>query len=441
MKDWHRGRRDLLQRLGLGAAALPLLRATGARAQLRPRLKLICILGIHGYRQTYWRPAVGPLADQTLPSSTSPLDPHKSDLLFVTKLAGVGGGDAAYGTTFWGQPDVVGGGQYKEPNGKTLDQVVASAEPPPAGGISSLAFGVQLDLPPRTSTMPGASMCFWRGAGMPVKPESDPGAIYGQLFPTASPNDPTAINQLLVRRKSVLDYVGRSLQRFAGRVGSADRDHVLAHLEAVRALERRIPPRGTGQQCQNPPPVVDLTSSSSYPLVLAAELDVMLAALSCGVTRVATLQLADALGMSINFGAFVPGLPAISANNYKTPYRNWIDLANSPIQNGQDHKRIVDQWWMTRFAELIARMKALPDVDGTSLFDNSIVVWANPVEEGAAKNARAQPWVIAAKNGVLKSGQHVDAAGRPSAGVIAAICTAMGVPGEPFGKPMPELLA
>jgi hypothetical protein len=442
MKDWQRARRELLGRLGLGAACLPLLRATGARAQTPPRKKLICILGIHGYRQPAWRPALGPLRDQVLPASTSPLAPHKEDLLFVTGLRNpAGGGDGGYGIVFWGQSDVVGGGSYKEPNGKTVDQVAASARPAATGAIPSLALGVQLDLLPHASTARGASSCFWQGPGMPITPELDPTAVFARLFVPRTPGEGGVVNRLRFQRKSLLDYVGGSLERFARRVGSTDRDHVQAHLAAVRALEQRLPATRDPQQCNTPPPAVDLASSAGYPHVLRAELELMLAALTCGITDVATLQLADATGTSINFGAFVPGLPATSKNNYKTPYRNWADLANNPIMDGVDHKQLVDQWFMTRFAELLFRLKQIPDADGASLFDNTIVLWANPVEEGASKNAQAMPWIIAAKRGVLRTGQHVAAAGQAASLALAAICRALGLPGEPFGRPLPELLA
>ena len=48
--------------------------------------------------------------------------------------------------------------------------------------------------------------------------------------------------------------------------------------------------------------------------------------------------------------AFVPGIPAKSPNNYKTPYRNWHDLGHNPTLNGVDHKQIVDQWCHQRVA-------------------------------------------------------------------------------------------
>jgi hypothetical protein len=442
MRSWPLARRDLLKRLGLGAACLPLLRAPRARAQARPRTKLLCVLAIQGYRQLYWKPAAGALAGQTLPSSSSPLEPHKNDLVFLSGLQHAsGGGVTAYGTILWGLPNAIGG-VYKTPNGKTLDQVVADAHPSAPGRDGSLAFGVQIDNPPRASLDLGASVCCWKGPGLPIVPEADPLAAYQRLFGAGPAGDPMAIARLRSQRKSMLDYVSGSLLRFAGRVGNEDKRYILGHLDSVRSLESRLLSGPGGGRCGQPPAALDLTLSENYPKVLQAETDVMITALGCGAISVATLQLADAAGNSINFGAFVPGVPASSTNNYKSPYRNWHDLGHNPVLDGQDQKAIVDRWWMQKFADLIARLKVEPDVDGGRLFDNTIMLWANPVEEGANHNSGAMPWMIACKaGGPLRTGQHIAAGGRPSSGVLAALAQALAVPNQPIGAPMPELLA
>ena len=175
--------------------------------------------------------------------------------------------------------------------------------------------------------------------------------------------------------------------------------------------------------------------------MLNAELDVMLAALACGVTGVATLQLADAHGLNIDFRAFVPGLPPQPTGGYKTPFANWREVGHNPVIDGTDLKAMVDRWWMDRLSGLIARLKATPDLSGAPLFDSTIVLWANPVEDGASHNSNAMPWLLACKaGGPLRTGQHIAAGGRPSSMVLAAVAQAMGVPGQPFGPPMPELV-
>jgi hypothetical protein len=296
-------------------------------------------------------------------------------------------------------------------------------------------------LPRGGGGQPGSWVCSWRGAGVPSEPREDPVATYAQLFAGSGGGDPTAVRQLVFQRKSLLDYVGGSLQRFARRVGSEDRRYVEGHLQSVRELEQRLDARPPGTGCGDPPAPIDINDHAKYANVYQAQVDLMLAALTCGVANVVTLQLADASGVSVNFGAFVPGIPE-KGTGYKTAFRNWHDVGHNPILGGVDHKAIVDEWWMSRFAELLARLKAAPDLGGTSQLENSVVLWANTMEDGANHNTMALPWILAGHGGgTLRTGQHVMAGGRPSSGVLAAIAAAMDVPGQPFGPALGEILA
>ena len=153
----------------------------------------------------------------------------------------------------------------------------------------------------------------------------------------------------------------------------------------------------------------------------------LVAALKCGVTNVVTLQNGDSSGNSINFGAFVPGLPALSKNNYKSPYRNWHDLGHSPVMDGVDHKKIVDAWFMTRFAELFAQMKMIPEGEGT-LFDNTVIVIGNHMQEGGNHDAQKNPMmVVAGKNLRMNTGQCVASGGKPVSQLYADVLSALGV--------------
>ena len=149
MKNWELGRRDLLKQLGLGAAMLPLLRTGKSWAQAgKPPRKLVLILASEGYIIDQWKPKAGSLMSQTLPDSSAPLESLKSHVNFLHPLTnpsytGAISGHQAYATIFFGGKN--GGGQYPEPTGPTLDQVVASALPMMPGGRPSLAFQVQVD--------------------------------------------------------------------------------------------------------------------------------------------------------------------------------------------------------------------------------------------------------------------------------------------------------
>ena len=450
-------RRDLLKRLGVGAACLPLLHSSRSWAQgEKVPKKFVGIITTEGYRQADWKPRTGSLLTQTLPKTSSPLEPHKADLIYLPDMSnpnwngGPRNGHEAYGTIFWGGQSV--GPKFKEPNGKTLDQVIADGLPEIAGGRRSLAFQVQVDRKPSVGTT-GARRCFWRGAGQPINPEMNPQKTYADLFAgaMANPMAGEASTKILAKRKSLLDFVGRSLAGFKTRVAREDKLVIDGHLQAIRDLEKRlsVPAAGGGDaSCRTPTPMAlddaDILSQDKlYPELLRAYFDIMISALRCGVTPVVTLQTGDCSGNSVNFGAFVPGIPARNVGgDAKTPYRNWHDLGHNPVSGGVDHKQIVDQWWMVEFASFVQKMKDVPEGAGTML-DNSVVLWGNHMESGDSHFTQRVPWILAGKaGGSLATGQCAASSGRPINDAMTEICKAMGVqPASHYGSGIPGVAA
>jgi hypothetical protein len=456
MKNWELGRRDLLKQLGLGAAMLPLLRSSKSwAADGKPPRKLILILASEGYIIGQWRPNSGSLMSQTLPNSSSPLEPYKSYVNFLHPMTdpsfkGPISGHQAYATIFWGgSPN--SGGQYPEPTSATLDQVVANALPMPPGGRLSLAFQVQVDRKPESGGR-GAVRAFYRGAGQAINPELNPFKTYQQLFAglPASPDgkpDP-AVQRLFKRRQSVLDYVGESLTRFKGRVATEDGKLIDGHLQSVRSLEQELAgiANGTGPRVMvaQPPEMSDEdilagpNANKIFPDIMHAYMDMIIAGLSAGVSNVATLQLADATGKQISFGSFVPGIPEIGTG-YKTKFRNWHDLGHNPNFQGTNHKVIADKWCMAEFAAFIKKMQGISEPGGTML-DNSLVVWGNHMEDGASHVTQRQAWVTAGKaGGALKTGLCVGE-GRSTADAINEFQRAFGAM-PTVGEGFPEIRA
>jgi hypothetical protein len=433
MKNWQLSRRALLQQLGLGAACLPLLQEERSWAAGTGARHLMVLQMSEGYRQTSWKPATGVLG--ALPPSLMPLEPHKGDLIIAPDMSnpGVGGsGHSSYGCIAYGKGAT--GGGYKEPTGPTFDQVAANGLPKPASGRKSLHFWVQMHLPPLPTTQAGGTHCFWTGPGQPINPQGDPALAYKDLFAGGEFNkgaDPAEVARLIARRKSLLDYVGDSLQEFGKNLGKNDRAAIQAHLTTVRDLETQLQAEASntnGSCASGAPPTLNIDDRTNYPKIQQAHFANMLSALKCGVSSVVTLQHGDSSGNSINFGSFVPGLPALSKNNYKSPWRNWHDLGHNPVMDGVDHKKIVDTWFMARFSELFTKMKAIPEEGGT-MFDHSIVVITNHMQEGANHDAQKNPMmVVAGKATGLQTGQCVGSAGKGVGMLYADVLTALGVP-------------
>jgi hypothetical protein len=445
MKNWDLARRDLLKSLGIGVACLPILHSSKVWAQAGGNRRFAIVHATAGFWQANWRPNAGSLMSQTLPSSSAPLEPHKADLVFMHSMAnpnypvGANWGHECYGTIYWGGPQKApGGSKYQEPQGKTLDQWIA--EGLPKATRLSLNFQVQVDRLPSSGTT-GSSRCFWRGTGQPINPELNPAKTYAALFagmapaPTMTGPDP-AVGKMLAQRKSLLDYVGTSLEKFKVKVGKEDKPVIDGHLQSIRDLEVEIAGTGGGGgsmpgrgQATDPGAFEDsaiMSDAALFPKIMNAYTDMMVAALKSGVTRVATLQLSNSSGNQLNFGAFVEGIPP-KGTGYKSAFRNWHDLGHNPVMNGQNHKIIVDKWCMQKYADLITKMKGVQEPGGTML-SNSLVLWGNHMESGDNHHSQRIPWILAGQGGggsVIKSGTCTS--GGTISNAMADICKVMGV--------------
>jgi hypothetical protein len=459
MNKWEFARRDLLKGLGVGLAVLPALRHSKAWAQNEkvPK-KLMIFLASEGYRIPQWKPATGPLT--TLPQSCVPLTRHKDYLVFLPEMAnpgftgGVEYGHQAYGTIFWGGSKVVGSDKAKVPpaGGDTLDQFVAAGLPKMK--YDSLAFALQLDKKPSQSVV-GQNRCFFKNGGA-ITPQMNPLTAYASLFGGVMPSTPGGaapaedpkVKGLIAQKKSILDYVGKSLDKFKTRIAKEDQFVVDNHLSSIRSLESTLSgmgaPIATGGKCNPMAPKLgdpDLGSDKVWPDLMHAFMNMMVAGLACDLTNVATLQVADATGNQINFGAFVPNIPAKNATNYKSPYRNWHDLGHNPLMNGVDHHRMVDEWCMGEFATFLDQVKAVAMPGGTML-DNSIALWGNHMEDGASHNSQKIPWLLAGKaGGALNTGICAPSGTKNIQAAMADICNAMGVPAkDPYVGAIPGVL-
>jgi hypothetical protein len=451
LTNWSLARRDLLKGLGIGLGGLPLLKAGAARAQTKGAPGgLIVVLTSEGYRQGDWAPKTGPLAAQTLPFACTPLEAVKNDLIFLPDLGNpfyggpnVGGGHGSYGSIFWGgAPN--GRVSYKQPQGKTLDQQVATNLPKLSH--TSLAQSVQLELPPSASGEAGSKRCFWAGKGQPINPIGDPYAVYNDVFagimvgtpgtPNMGAEDPE-IKKLMNKRKSLLDYVGKNLETFKSRLGGEDKIAIEAHHTSVRDLEKQLQSGGSAPVGAGCAPVkgtmLNMGDRLQYPNILKAQMNLAIQGIKCGVTRVSTLQLSDSSGNNINF-AFVEGVPD-NGTGYKSNYRNYHDVGHNPVFQGVDHKRIVDRWMMSQFAYMVTEMKT------AGLLDSSLILWGNHMQDGSNHVAGKIPWILAGSaGGYFKTGQCMPAGGFSINNVMSDICNAFGVMPS-FGEVKPGLKA
>jgi Protein of unknown function (DUF1552) len=425
------GRRTLL-RGALGAAlGLPWLETMaprGARAQTNLPKRFVVMFSPNGTLPDLWTPSGGE-TDFTLSTILSPLAEHRDDLVILQGLDQQGAGGDGHQNGIGGMltgaalnPGPFGGVQAPPAGwaaGPSVDQRIADA----IGGetkLPSLELGVQVG-----SADNWGRMCY-RASNQPLPPEDDPAAVYARVFADLH-TDPAVLARQRTRRKSMLDAVMGEYERLQASLGSADRQRLDAHLSAVRDIELRLTRDATlgGAACADPVlEAVDAQANDSFPDVGALQIDLLAMAFACDITRVASLQWSRSVSQT-RFSWL-----GIEEAHHDLSHLGDDDLA------GVDKVTRIDQWYASQFAELISKLKAIPEGDG-SVFDNTLLVWCNELAKGNSHSRKDAPYVLAGSaGGVLQTARFLRYDGDyPHNDLLVSLLQIMGLPDTTFGNP------
>jgi hypothetical protein len=442
-------RRTLLRGAGV-ALALPFLdamrpRVATAAAPATPK-RFVVFFSANGTIKDQWQPT-GTESDFTLSPILQPLAGHESDLLIMRGLDNEASyiyepnaHDASMATMLTGDKLVLGpsgtgrAGHVLDgtSNGPSIDQEIARV----IGGatkLPSMELGVQstttiLEPMPLRMSYRGT-----RGNARSVPLEDDPKTVFNRLFMDEDVAD-AAIEALRKQRKSVLDFVLRDFQRLNDKVGSEDRQKLERHATTVREFELSLEKLGSDLDCEVPasPPDVSLDPvdcvqddrpAKCYGDFLTlgrAQMDLLVLALACDLTRVVTLQWSTAESTVFHKWLNVAGEHHLMSHDARG---NREDLIN------------ISKWYAERFAELLVALKSETDADGP-LLDSSVVLWANELSDGDIHNRRDLGWIIAGNgNGAIRTGRSVQYSRTTTNQLFASFMTMFGSPTDRFGAP------
>jgi len=427
-------RRAILRGAGGAVIALPWLEAmTPRRAQAAtgPIKRFIVMFSADGTIPTAWTPTPGASeTDFTLSPILAPLAPHQADLVVIGGLTQMGGGGDGHQTGMGGMltgqllnagPFAgVGAAPAGWPMGPSVDQRIAQALAAPTK-LRSLELGVQVGAADNWGRM------IYRAANQPLPPDDDPASVYSRVFADLH-TDPAVLARLRKRRQSILDGVGAQFTRISARLGAADRARLDAHLTAVQEIEQRLTTDlvVSNPSCHDPTIMsVAATANDSYPTVGSLQMDLLVMALACDITRVASLQWSRSVSQT-----------RFSWLNITEGHH---DLSHRPDSDADavDKLTRINNWYAQQLASLIARLKATPDGAGGTLFDGTLILWSNELAKGNTHGRIGAPYVLAGSaGGALRTGRYLayDGQGLPHSNMLVSILNAMGVPDTTFGK-------
>lgn len=371
----------------------------------------------NGTVHQHWRPT-GSGADFAFPAGSilEPLAAHRSQLLVLDGLdfERVRGGSHEGGMEHM----LTGGGA------PSLDQFLAS-QIGAATPFASLELGVQ------TSAW-GAGVqtrMSYNDAHTYVHPDDDPVASYRRIFggaPAASASDPMPeVDVAQARRRSVLDLVKGELTGLQNELGMDERIKLEAHLDAIRTLEHRLDGAVSAVDCGGlaAPTLADSRTNERFPEVGALQMDLLVAAASCDVSRVLSLQWSHTVSPAILSWAGVG--------------EGHHELSHKDDGNTQGVADFVasERWFAEQFALFLDKLAATQEADGSgSLLDTSTVVWAKELGDSRLHDFASVPFVIAGGgNGYFAPGRYVKFANEPHQKLLVSLAHSVGVEIDSFG--------
>jgi hypothetical protein len=393
-----------------GAAAtigLPLLeamrlpRAAAATRTAAPK-RAAFLMVPNGIVHDAWKPATTGL-DYVLPSSLEPLAAVREHVSVITGLSQIPGGEKGV-VTGHARPAaalLTGTVASKEEvrAGVSVDQVIADS----IGRESRLK---SLELSVNGSQMAGlcdsgfscvySSVIAWRDADSPLPTDNDPRSVFRRIF-GSDPGGPAAAaadGRDAALRRSVLDAVLDDARQLDRRLGAADRRKLDEYLHAVRDVERRI--GKTVATAADGPPRLDIPdrASLSYPEHVRLMGELIALAFQSDATRVCTFMLGNEAGNQA-----YPEVGVLEGHHELSHHGN--------VEEKLAKLRKIDRFNVALYAELVARLAATPEGDG-SLLDSAAIYYGSGLGSGNAHTPFDLPVLVAGRaGGAIRPAGHV----------------------------------
>lgn len=411
---------------GLGASiALPMLEAMAPRGigvanyfEANRPVRFSVFYIPNGVRQDYWTPAKIGRSFELSPT-LKPLAPYQDKLLILgelkNKLVDVSGTDGHYSKTapfLTCKAITKTTGANINAHGKSIDQIIAdkyidqtrfkSLEyglDPVKGGVDQLVGYTRLY---------GASIS-WESPTQPKSKEINPKFAFDRLFRNVIPdNAPKSENPW---KKSVLDIVLDDAKRLQRNLGASDQNKMSEYLESIRAVEKRIEtPEDIKDFEENITPdikkelvrlnvklkdYVELNSGKNITEKMRMMLDINALALWSDATRVTSFMFGNSVS-NRNF-SFIEG----------------VEGGHHSISHHRGHPQRIEMYGkinyyhIEQYAYFLNKLNSIKE-GGSTLLDNSMVLFGSSLRDGDKHRASNLPIVIAGSaGGRLDTGQNL----------------------------------
>jgi hypothetical protein len=417
-------RRALLRGAAGLAIGLPFLDAmlpTGRTARAddkKPPRRLILIHTPDGFLMERWTcPITGTSASLTDPKfpisdTIKAFSPILSDCLFLegvqnssaldsrSPAQGHPGGTTSMFTGAWAGP----GNQYAGGPDKTAGPPeYISIDHAISNGLGQVTRFPALYAGVRVLDNSIARRPFYGESQAILAPEQDPHKVFSTVFGGLDPSQLAALKEQGTERQFVLDSMKGDYQSLRCKLGSADRQRLDGHITQIDELAGRLKLIGGGMSCAVPPTVpasLDPNDFDSAPTLTTTMLDMVAMAFACDLTRVVGFQLhaSDADGGGV-----------YSWLDHPTDFH---DISHREGDDPEDKIAQADAWRAAQIVHLVQTLKSLKEADGSTVFDNTTILWTSEIGNGSSHDYHLPAWnIIGSGQGYFKTGRYLKFAG------------------------------
>lgn len=437
-------RRTVLRGASGAAFSLPLLQAMlgrGARAQsAKPPRRIVFILTPGGFVLNRWKCAIpGTQARSfTLSPVLSEFSALRQKSLFIegvpltsakdTRTCAAGhpqGTSAVFTGAFAGPGSNYGGNQtctVGPPEYESVDQLLARTVGQqtrfPAVYVGAHSLGDSV-----------AKRVFYGRNQTVMALQQNPAGLYKTLFSNFTNTAQVEAQRRLEERQFALGQVVEQYKSLRCQVGSADRQRLDQHMEELSALSKRLGLTGaSGGACKEPAAPSSSTSTfSTLPSVVASQVDLIAMALACDLTRV------------VGFNIHAPDMDGSGVYSWLGHDRIWHQITHLEGPTPEDNIEKTNRWYAQQVLALASKLNGMLEADGSTVLDNTAIVWVSEVSQGWTHSSTDMPWaIIGGGQGYFDTGKYIKFANTQNERhnrLLVHFLHYMGVEATGFGHP------
>jgi hypothetical protein len=272
----------------------------------------------------------------------------------------------------------------------------------------------------------------YAGANMPIFPEIRPAMAAQKLFGNMVPGGMEGIARQQMLNKSILDLIVKDLGGLQKQVPASQRAKLDSHLTAIRHLETQLGSSVGRGPCMAPPLQPPLTSvppgspaglridAAEHTRVSQEQLSIIKTGFQCDLIRAATFTFGHG-NSDVQFaGILGPTFGTMTGHH---------DISHQTDANAVRQLAEIDQYYCQRLADFLTDLKNTPESDGTSMLDNTLVVFMSDVSLGAGHLWQRMPVTFHGGKALgLAGGRNLKMNGRYMNDIWASVLAAFGIP-------------